>query len=528
MSIFLFSFFFWEGSSADTVKSIFVIYEFMVLIDGNSLKIEEVVRVARKNESVELSEESTKNMEKNRLDLEKILKSGKIVYGVNTGFGDLVNIKIDERSLFDLQKNLIRSHSSGVGDALPKEVVRAAMLIRANTLLKGYSGVRKDTVELLVEMLNNDIVPVVPSKGSVGASGDLAPLAHVALAMMGEGDVIYLGKVRKAKDVFEELKIKPLEPKEKEGVALINGTSFMSAIGALSIHDSSKIIKNAVVAFSLSLEALSGTEDAYREDILGLRSHPGQIRIGRSIRKIIEGSEIIKHSKRIQDAYSLRCTPQVIGPALETYSFAKEIIEREINSVTDNPIVIDRAYSGGNFHGEYVAFALDFLGIALSEIGNISERRSFRLLDSKLSGLPAFLANDPGLNSGLMIAQYTAASLVSENKILSHPAVVDSIPTSADQEDHVSMGMTSALKLMNIVKNVKYIISIEYLISSQALEFRQHNMGKGTGIAYETIRKNVKAYEKDRPPYSDIEKIYSMIENDEIINKIEEKIGDLL
>ncbi len=500
----------------------------MVLIDGNNLKIEEVVNVARKNEYVELSEESIKNVEKNRSNLENILKSNKVVYGVNTGFGDLVNIKIDDGFLFELQKNLIRSHSSGVGETLPEEVVRAAMLIRANTLLKGYSGVRKDAVELLIKMLNKNIVPVVPSRGSVGASGDLAPLAHVALSMMGEGDVKYKGNIRKAGEVFEELKIKPFDPKEKEGVALINGTSFMSAIGSLSIHDSIKIIKNAVVAFSLSLEALSGTEDAYREDILSLRPHPGQVRIGRSIRKIIEGSEIIKRSKRIQDAYSLRCTPQVIGPALETYTFAREIIEREINSVTDNPIVIDRAYSGGNFHGEYVAFALDFLGIALSEIGNISERRSFRMLDSKLSGLPAFLAKEPGLNSGLMIAQYTAASLVSENKILSHPAVVDSIPTSANQEDHVSMGMTSALKLMNIIKNVKYIISIEYLISTQALEFRKYGMSRGTKIAYETIRKKVEPYEKDRAPYRDIEKIYSMIENDEIINRVEKEIGEIL
>ncbi len=500
----------------------------MVTIDGNNLTVEDVIRVARENEKVSIDEKAMKKMEKNRLDLENIMKDGKTVYGVNTGFGDLVNVRIDEKSLYDLQRNLIRSHSSGVGDLLQKDVVRAAMLIRANTLLKGYSGVRREVVDLLVEMLNRDIVPAVPSRGSVGASGDLAPLAHVALAMMGEGDVIYNGEIRNAGEVFKELKIKPLDPKEKEGVALINGTSFMSAIGAISLHEFKKILKNAIVAFSLSLEALSGTEDAYREEILALRPHPGQIRIGRAIRKIIQESEIIKNSKRIQDAYSLRCTPQVLGPALETYYFAKEIIEREINSVTDNPVVIDRAYSGGNFHGEYIAFALDFLAIALSEIGNISERRSFRMLDSKLSGLPPFLAKDPGLNSGLMIAQYTAASLVSENKILSHPASVDSIPTSADQEDHVSMGMTSALKIMNIIKNVKYIISIEYLISTQALEFRKYGMGKGTKIAYEEIRKKVKAYERDRPPYRDIENIYSMIENDEIIGKIEKEFGELL
>ncbi len=500
----------------------------MVTIDGNNLTVEGVIRVARENEKVSIDEKAMKKMEKNRLDLENIMKGGKTVYGVNTGFGDLVNVRIDEKSLYDLQRNLIRSHSSGVGDLLQKDVVRAAMLIRANTLLKGYSGVRREVVDLLVEMLNRDIVPAVPSRGSVGASGDLAPLAHVALAMMGEGDVIYNGEIRNAGDVFNELKIRALDPKEKEGVALINGSSFMSAIGAISLHEFKNILKNAVVAFSLSLEALSGTEDAYREEILGLRPHPGQIRIGRAIRKIIQESEIIKNSKRIQDAYSLRCTPQVLGPALETYYFAKEIIEREINSVTDNPVVIDRAYSGGNFHGEYIAFALDFLAIAISEVGNISERRSFRMLDSKLSGLPPFLAKDPGLNSGLMIAQYTAASLVSENKILSHPASVDSIPTSADQEDHVSMGMTSALKIMNITRNVKYIISIEYLISTQALEFRKYGMGRGTKIAYEEIRKKVKAYERDRPPYRDIETIYTMIENGEIIGKIEKEFGEIL
>ncbi len=495
----------------------------MVKIDGKSLTIEDVVNVARFLDSVEATEKQIKKVEENRKMLEYLLNSGSIIYGVNTGFGDLLNVSINSDMAIELQKNLIRSHSSGTGEPFSDEVVRAAMLIRANALLKGYSGVRPIVIEYLLEMLNKNLIPVVPSRGSVGASGDLAPLAHVVLAMMGEGEIKYNKKVVKAIDALNIAGMKPFSPAEKEGVALINGTSFMAGISSLIVHDSFDLLKNALVSFSLSLEALNGTDDAYRSEILELRPQPGQIKIGKEIMKLLENSEIVKKARetKVQDAYSLRCTPQVLGPVYDTLSFIKEIVEREINSVTDNPIVVDRSYSGGNFHGEYMAFSMDFLGIVMSEVANIAERRIARLVDSKLSGLPPFLSKNPGLNSGMMILQYTAASLVSENKVLAHPASVDSIPTSANQEDHVSMGMASCIKARQIIENVKSVIAIEYIVSSQALEFKKYRMGKGTEIAYKKIRENVQPLENDRPLYMDINTIKSMIDKNEIINALD-------
>ncbi len=495
----------------------------MVNIDGSNLTIKDVVNVSRFYENVKISKNQLSKVMKNRKKLEDLIDSGISIYGVNTGFGDLLNVKIERKSAVELQRNLIRSHSSGTGDPFQDEIVRAAMLIRANALTKGYSGVRKEIIEFLINMLNKNLIPVVPSRGSVGASGDLAPLAHMVLAMMGEGEIKYNGKIMLAKEALELAGMNPILPLEKEGVALINGTSFMAAIASLAVYDSINILKNAIVSFSLSLEALNGTDDAYRNEILSLRPQPGQILIGNEIMKLIEGSEIIEKSRsvKVQDAYSLRCTPQVYGPVYDTLTFVKGIVEREINSVTDNPIVIDRSYSGGNFHGEYMAFSMDFLGIAMSEIANISERRIARLVDSKLSGLPPFLTRDSGLNSGMMIAQYTAASLVSENKVLAHPASVDSIPTSANQEDHVSMGMAACIKTMQILKNVKAVIAIEYLTSAQALEFKKFSMGKGNSLAYEKIREKIKPLEKDRPLYKDINELISMIEKNEIINALE-------
>ncbi|MDP8011374.1 MAG: histidine ammonia-lyase [Thermoplasmata archaeon] len=495
----------------------------MVKIDGKNLTIDDVVNVARYNEKVEASEEQMKKVYENRKKLEDLLNSGNIIYGVNTGFGDLLNVKINKNEVAELQRNLIRSHSSGTGDPFPDEVVRAAMLIRANALINGYSGVRPIVIEYLINMLNKNIVPVVPSRGSVGASGDLAPLAHMVLAMMGEGEINIDGKIYNAREALKRSGLDPLELVEKEGVALINGTSFMAGIASLNVHDSINLLRNAVVSFSLSLEALNGTDDAYRKEILELRPQNGQILMGQEIMKMIEGSEIIEKARKtkVQDAYSLRCTPQVLGPAYDTIEFVKNIVEKEINSVTDNPIVIDRSYSGGNFHGEYLAFAMDFLSIAISEIANISERRIARLVDSKLSGLPPFLSKNPGLNSGMMIPQYTAASLVSENKVLAHPASVDSIPTSANQEDHVSMGMAASIKASQIIHNVKSVIAIEYLVASQALEFRKYKMGKGTEIAYRKIREYVTPLENDRPFYRDINSIKKLMEKNEIIVSLE-------
>lgn len=502
----------------------------MVLLNGENLRIDDVVNVSRHGERVDLDDLSIKNVMENRKRLEKLMENGDRIYGVNTGFGDLQNVTIEKDKVIDLQKNLVRSHSSGVMEYFEDEVVRGAMLIRANTLLKGYSGVRPEIIKMLVSMLNVGITPLVPSRGSVGASGDLAPLAHIALSMMGEWNVKYRGKVISSEKALKMENLKKIEFAEKEGVALINGTSFMASISSLAVYDSLNLLKNSIVASALSVEALSGTDDAFREEILSLRPHPGQVYVGRALRSIIDGSVIIENSrgKRVQDAYSLRCIPQVLGPVYETIIFTREVVEREINSVTDNPIVLDRSYSGGNFHGEYLAFAMDFLGIAVSEIADISERRIARMVDSKLSGLPPFLTTSAGLASGMMIPQYVAASLVSENKVLSHPASVDSIPTSANQEDHVSMGMVSSIKARRIVENTTYVVAIEMLVAAQALEFRRFSMGRGTEAAYSVIRKNVTPLTEDRPLSQDIEKIATLVKNGRIVEEVEKKTGNLI
>ncbi|MGB9814815.1 MAG: histidine ammonia-lyase [Thermoplasmata archaeon] len=501
----------------------------MVKIDGKNLTIEDVVNVSRYGEKVEIDENSLNNVLENRKRLEELLSSGQRIYGVNTGFGDLLNVTIESEKARDLQRNLVRSHSSGAMEYFDDEVVRGAMLIRANTLLKGYSGVRPGVIKILVSMLNAGITPLVPSRGSVGASGDLAPLAHVALSMIGEWRVRYRGEVVDSKEALDLEGIGRLDLAEKEGVALINGTSFMASIASMAIFDSMNILKNSIIASSLSLEALSGTDDAFREEILNLRPHQGQVKVGKYLMRIIDGSEIIEKSrgKRVQDAYSLRCIPQVLGPVYDTIMFVRGIVEKEINSVTDNPVVLDRSYSGGNFHGEYLAFAMDFLGIAISEIASISERRIARMIDSKLSGLPPFLTPSSGLNSGMMIPQYTAAALVSENKVLSHPASVDSIPTSANQEDHVSMGMVSAIKARRIIDNTAYVVSIEFLVSAQALEFRNFRPGKGTYEAYSIIRESVPPLLEDRPLNPDIEEIARLVKEGEIVRRVEKLTGGL-
>ncbi|MEM1653991.1 MAG: histidine ammonia-lyase [Thermoplasmata archaeon] len=499
----------------------------MVKIDGNNLTTKDVLNVSRYFERVEIDEQSLMRVIENRKNLENLIAKGDKIYGVNTGFGDLININIGIEKARELQNNLVRSHSSGVMDYFQDEIVRGAMLIRANTLLKGFSGVRPEVIKLLVSMINLNILPLVPSRGSVGASGDLAPLAHVALAMIGEWKVKYKGEIKESKTVFNELNIPPLSLMEKEGVAIINGTSFMASISSLAVEDSLNILENSIISSSMSIEALSGTDDAFRNELLSLRPHEGQIKVGKGLMQLLNGSEIIKESKKnkIQDAYSIRCIPQVLGPVYETIKFVKGIVEREINSVTDNPVVLDRAYSGGNFHGEYIAMSMDFLGIAISEIANIAERRIARMVDSKLSGLPPFLTMSPGISSGMMIPQYTAASLVSENKVLSHPASVDSIPTSANQEDHVSMGMISSIKARQIIENTTYVVAIEFLVASQALEFKKYSMGKGTEIAYKKIREHIAPLKEDRPLNPDIENLVTLIKNHEIVNAVKEKLN---
>ncbi len=493
----------------------------MITIDGENLKIEDVVNIARNEVKVKIADSSIPKVLKSREVIEKILKEERVVYGINTGLGELVKVRIPEEKAKELQVNLVRSHSSGVGKYMDDEIVRAAMLIRANSLLKGFSGVRIDVIDTLVEMLNKNITPIVPKFGSVGASGDLAPLAHIALVMIGEGYAKFNGEVMSGREALEKAGIEPLKLQEREGLALLNGTAVMTAYASLAIYDSYEIMKNALLSAAMSFEALKGTDKALDERIMKARAHPGQIKVARIMRELLKDSKIVEKAReeKVQDAYTLRCLPQVYGAVLDTINYARGVVEREINSATDNPLVFDEPISGGNFHGEPIALVMDFLAIALTDLGNMIERRIARLVDSKLSGLPSFLIENSGINSGLMIPQYTAAALCNRNKILAHPASADSIPTSANQEDHVSMGMNAAQKLREIIENVKYIIAIEYLSANQALHIAGYS-SQYTKIAMDAI--NIKKFTKDEVFSYHIENIKEKIDKGEITKGIED------
>ncbi|SMD31479.1 histidine ammonia-lyase [Picrophilus oshimae] len=495
----------------------------MIILSGDDLNVNKLYRISVLKEKIEISESAKNNVLRSRKSLEKIISSGNEIYGVTTGFGSLLNRHVDEK--LELQKNLIRSHSSGTGKYLKPEYVRAVMSVRLNSLLKGFSGVSIDLIDRLIFMLNNDIIPIVPEYGSVGASGDLAPLAHIGLAIMGEGPVLYKNDVRDSNEVFRIFNIEKYEFKEKEGVALINGTSMITGILGIELYRSMNLIKHALISSMMAFEALSGTDKAYREWAIASRPHNGQITIADNLRFILKDSEIVKNANKIkiQDAYTLRCIPQVYGAVLDAIKYSINVANTEMNSATDNPLVYNDDYiSTGNFHGEPVALAADFSAIALTDLGNMIERRIARLVDTNLSGLPPFLVNNYGINSGYMIPQYTAAALCNMNKILSHPASADSIPTSANQEDHVSMGANSALKLIKIRENIESIIAIEYLIAAQALEFKKYNTSNFIDMVYKKIRSRIDQLENDRPPYIDIEKILEMMNNDlmEFINSI--------
>ena len=493
----------------------------MIEIDGENLKIEDVVKVARFGERVKIAESSISKVLKSREVIDRILKEDKVVYGINTGLGELVKVKIPKNEARELQINLVRSHASGVGRYMDNEIVRAAMVIRANSLLKGFSGVRLEVIEMLVEMLNSNIIPLVPKFGSVGASGDLAPLAHMALVMLGEGYAKYKGEVMKGREALKLAGLEPLKLEEREGLALLNGTAVMAAYGTIAVYDSYELIKNALLSAAMSFEALKGTDKALDDRIMKARAHPGQIKIAKIMRELLKDSKIVERARkeRVQDAYTLRCLPQVYGAVLDTLDYVKITMEREINSATDNPLVFDEPISGGNFHGEPIALAMDFLAIALTDLGNMAERRIARLVDSKLSNLPSFLIENSGTNSGLMIPQYTAAALCNRNKILAHPASTDSIPTSANQEDHVSMGMNAAQKLREIVENVKYIIAIEYLCANQALHI--------SGSSATSVKKAMEMINIEKFTHDDvfsyyIEEIKTKIDRGDITKEIEE------
>src|SRR5262252_5922670 len=478
----------------------------MVEIDGLSLTLESTLKVAE-GEPVSLSANARPRIDAARKVVEEIVSRGETVYGINTGFGALSDVTIPPDDLRQLQLNLVRSHSCGVGDPLPEPAVRAMMLLRANVLARGHSGCRAKVVETLIQMLNAGVHPVIPSRGSVGASGDLAPLAHLALVAIGEGDAVHKGERMPGSAALQAAGIAPLTLEAKEGLALLNGTQAMTAVGGLALLAAERLINAADVAGVMSLEALRGTPVAFDERIQNARPHQGQLISAARLRKLMEGSEIRESHRdhaldpRVQDAYALRCMPQVHGAARGAIAHAKEILEIEINSATDNPLIFPdtgEVLSGGNFHGEPIALALDYSAVATADLGTISERRVERLVNPELSGLPAFLTPHPGTNSGFMIAQVAAVSLIAENNVLAHPASVTNLPTSANKEDHVSMGMTSALKFDQIVRNVEVILAIELMCGAQGLEFlKPLKPGPRVVRAYQAVRDLVPPLDRD-------------------------------
>lgn len=505
-----------------------------VFVDGESLALEQVLAVARKGASVELHPSGRAKLLKSREVVENILAQERIVYGVTTGFGRFSDILISRRDSDSLQKNIIMSHACGIGEPLPHEAVRAMMLLRANSLAKGFSGVRPEVVELLLDMLNEGIHPVVPAKGSVGASGDLIPLAHIALAMIGLGEVVYRGRAVSSKDILERAGLTPLQLTAKEGLALINGTQYMGALGVLALIDAFELFKAASIAAAMSFEALKGIASAFDRQVHAARPHRGQITCAALMLRLIQGSDLLtrREQERIQDAYTLRCIPQVHGATLDALRYIRSVLEIEINSATDNPLVFPESgdvISGGNFHGQPLALALDYLAMAVNELGSISERRIERMVNPALSnGLPAFLTENGGLNSGLMLLQYAAAALVSEGKILAHPAAVDSIPTSGNQEDHVSMGSIAAYKGRQVVENISWVIAAELLAASRAMQFITHRPGRGSGAAFRLLQKALPVGGGDRVLYKDLQSVQNLMEKGLIIRTVEQAVGKLL
>lgn len=492
----------------------------MISLDGSSISIADIYNIAENYEQVSLNENAKEKILENRTSLEKMLKGNQRLYGINTGFGKFHDVDIPENDLIDLQKNLIRSHSSGVGEPFSVSHVRSMMAVRANSLSKGFSGIRPVVVETIISALNSKLHPYVPTMGSVGASGDLAPLAHIALSLMGEGKFLDYD----SKDILNSAGITPLSLKEKEGVAFINGTSTISGLLSYELFRSFRIFDAALMSAAMSFTSLRGNQKAFVDWVVGARNQPGQARVADALRKILEGSNY--EAKNLQDSYTLRCIPQVYGAVLDTMEYARTVVEREINSVTDNPLVGENeVISAGNFHGEPVALVSDYLAIALTDLGNMIERRIAKLVDPNLSGLPAFLTKHEGLASGYMIPQYTAAALCNMNKVLSYPASADTIPTSANQEDHVSMGANSAIKLSRIVDNLLQIVSIEFMLAAQALDLSGVDQPKLISEMYLEVRSIAGMLENDRPLYSDISSIASGIESGNLGKKCVNESG---
>jgi len=505
-----------------------------ISLGGENLNLDDLTAVARNGTQVALTQEASRRIRTARRLVDQWITEGRIIYGMTTGFGVLSDVKISLKDTRQLQKNILMSHAAGVGEILDTETVRAVMALKVHDLAKGHAGIRLETVRQLIECLNRGIHPEVPAQGSVGASGDLAPLAHLALVLIGMGMAVYRGKRMSGKAALSRCSLKPLTLEAGEGLALVNGTQVMTAIGALTLYDALKLAKTADIAAAMSLEVLMGSRTEFDPRIHRVRPHPGQAAAADNMLRITKDSEIISSHQdccRIQDAYTLRCSPQVHGAGKDAAAYAKKVLETEMNASTGNPVIFteDKTFLlGGNFHGQPVALALDFLGIGICEWGAISERRVERLVNPQLSGLPAFLVADGGLNSGFMITQYTAAALVSENKVLAHPACVDSIPTSANKEDHVSMGTISARKCRSILKNVEHVIAIEMLCAAQAMDlFTNMKPGKGTLAAYRTIRETVRHLDIDRVLSKDIAALTDLVRSGAIVDAVEKAVGPL-
>ena len=501
----------------------------MIKLTGHSLTLSEIEKILFENEKVIPCDLSMKKVKKSRRDVEEIVKEGQVIYGITTGFGKFSDVLIRKEDVETLQLNLIHSHACGVGEPFPEIVSRGMLILRANALMKGFSGVRPVVIEKLLELVNHHIHPVIPQQGSLGASGDLAPLSHLALGLIGEGEVFYKGKQVPASEALSSEGIFPITLEAKEGLALINGTQAMTAMGVVTYLEAEKLAFQSEWIASLTIEGLRGIIDAFDEDIHLARGYKEQIEVARRIRSNLSGSKLTTRQGelRVQDAYSIRCIPQVHGATWQTLRYVKDKLEIEMNAATDNPLIFNegilKVISGGNFHGQPIAFAMDFLAIAMAELANISERRIERLVNPQLNDLPAFLSPEPGLQSGAMIMQYCAASLVSENKTLAHPASVDSIPSSANQEDHVSMGTIGSRHAYQIITNLRRVLAIEMICAMQAVEIRGiDKMANQTNGFYQAGRKIVPSIKKDRVFSKDIEALAKWL----IKNGQNELIGD--
>ncbi len=491
-----------------------------LLLDGETLSLEEIRDVSRGDCHVALAPAALARVERARALVDRVAAGEAAAYGINTGFGTLAEVRIDRKDLRTLQRNLLLSHAAGVGTPLPDPEARALLLLRCNVLAKGHSGIRPRTLQLALDMLNRGVIPVVPERGSVGASGDLAPLAHLALVLIGEGEAFVGGERLPGRAALARAGLEPVVLEAKEGLALVNGTQAMCAVGALALLRGEALAETADLAGAMTLEGLLGSHRPFIAQIQAARPHPGQMAVAEHLRRLLRDSEIVEsHAdcSKVQDPYSLRCMPQVHGAVRDGLQHARRVLSIEVNSATDNPLVFpgeELIVSGGNFHGQPVSLALDVLAIACTQLAAISERRVEQLVNPALSGLPPFLARNSGLNSGFMIAQVTSAALVAESRVLSHPASVDSIPSSAGREDHVSMGMTAALKARQVVDFTRSCLAVEVLVAAQALDFRSPlRAGRGVAAAHACVRQVVPTMEEDREIHRDIEAVSALIDS---------------